>query len=302
MEYIGYALVAAGVAAIAYGLLASRRRPDVSVAPSTPSVEDTADIDVRLRPKVSEFHVVGDEARVTFDVPLPPGGADPVLTGLLKYEAIEVLRAKARTLPIDQVVSVMVLAGSTPIGTVALPSAGVLPPEMEPPVSLNLDAADDPLSHTLGGHVDPSAAGTPGADVLGPIGSEIRVPSALDAALRAAGVSVETADAPELVRGLITLHRYQVEEKDDRTYLARKGGTTTFVRDIAHGPGDHPELDEADIRRFVADFVQSGADRGLLVTAKYAPYAIYEREKAEPRIQFISRERLQGFVDRMATS
>ena len=259
-------------------------------------------MDVRLRPKVSEFHVVGDEARVTFDVPLPAEGADQVLTGLLKYEAIEVLRAKARTLPIEQVVRVMVLAGSTPIGTVVLPSAGVLPPEMEPPVSLKLDAADDPLSHTLPGHVDPSVAGTPGSDVLAPIAAEIRIPSAIDAALRASGVAVQSADAPELVRGLITLHRYQLEERDARTYLARKGGTTTLVRDIAHGAGDHPELDEADIRRFVADFVQSGADHGLLVTAKYAPYAIYEREKAEPRIQFISRERLQGFVDRMATS
>ncbi len=74
------------------------------------------------------------------------------------------------------------------------------------------------------------------------------------------------------------------------------------MRNVAHGADDYPELDEGEIRGFVADFVQSGADRGMLVTAKYAPYAIYEREKAEPRIQFISRERMQGFVDRMATN
>jgi len=55
MEYIGYALVAAGVAAIAYGLLASRRRPDVTAAPSTQSSDEASDMDVRLRPKVSEY-------------------------------------------------------------------------------------------------------------------------------------------------------------------------------------------------------------------------------------------------------
>lgn len=302
MEYIGYALVAVGIAAIAYGLLASRRRAGVDAPPPPAEPADVSDTDARVRPSVSEFHVRGEQAVVTFDVPLPAGGPDRVLTELLEYEAVEVLRAKAASLPIDQVTSVRVLAGTTVVGTVTLPSAGVLPPEMEPPVGLRLGEADDPLSHTLGAHVDPSTAGAPAADALRPLAAELRIPASLDAGLRAIGVDTQAADAPELVRGLIGLHRYAVEAKDDRTYLARKGGVTTFVRDIAHGAGDHPELDDAEIRRFVAEFIQSGADRGLLVTAKYAPYSIYERERLEPRIQFVSRERLQAFVDRMATS
>ncbi len=302
MEYIGYALVVVGIAAIAYGLLASRRRPGVTAEPVATEPGDASDTDARIRPAVSAFHVVGDEARVTFDVPLPPGGADAVLTGLLEYEGVEVLRSKARTLPIDQVTKVRVLAGSTVVGTVNLPSAGVLPPEMEPPVALRISEVDDPLSHTLGAHVDPSTAGAPASDVLPGLSSEIRIPAALDAALRTVGVDTHVADAPELVRGLIDLHRYSVEMKDDRTYVARRGGVATFVRNVPHGQGDHPELEEAEIRKFVADFIQSGTNRGLLVTAKYAPFAIYEREKLEPRIQFISRERIQAFVDRMATS
>ncbi len=47
-------------------------------------------------------------------------------------------------------------------------------------------------------------------------------------------------------------------------------------------------------------FVSSGADRGLLFTDKYAPFMVYDKERREPRIRFISRERLQAFVDSVA--
>ncbi|NND84347.1 MAG: hypothetical protein HKN46_04275 [Acidimicrobiia bacterium] len=304
MEFIGYLLVAVGVAAIAYGVFASRRRPDAA-APEAGAVaapETVSEMDHRIRPSVRSFHVEGEVAKVDFSVPVPAGGADAVLTELLEYEAIEVLREKSRNLPIDQVTKVVALASGTEVGSVELPSAGELPPEMEPPVSLHLDAGDDPLLHTVSPSADAAEAGAPSSDTLPPLGSEIRIPAAVEAGLRTVGVDVLAADAPEFVRGLVTLHRYSVEERDDRTYLARKGGVTTLVRNIAHGANDYPELDEGDIRGFVADFIQSGADRGMLVTAKYAPFAIYERERSEPRIQFISRERMQGFVDRMATS
>jgi hypothetical protein len=300
MELIGYLLVAVGVAAIAYGVFASRRRPDAA-APA-PDAEAVSEMDHRIRPEVASFHVEGEVARVDFAVPVPDGGADEVLSELLEYEAIEVVREKAHNLPIDQVTKVVALASGIEVASVELPSAGELPPEMEPPISLHLDAGDDPLSHGVGPSADASEAGAPSTDTLPPLGSEVRVPAAVEAGLRTLGVDVQAADAPEFVRGLVTLHRYSIEERDDRTYLARKGGVTTLVRNVPHGADDYPELDEGDIRGFVADFVQSGADRGMLVTAKYAPYAIYERERSEPRIQFISRERMQSFVDRMATN
>ena len=48
------------------------------------------------------------------------------------------------------------------------------------------------------------------------------------------------------------------------------------------------------------DFEQSGTDRGLLVSDKFGPYLVYEKEKREPRVHFITRERLQQFVDSLA--
>ena len=45
----------------------------------------------RPRPRVMAFHVRGEEAQVTFDVPLPPGDTDPVLVELLLSEAVDVV-------------------------------------------------------------------------------------------------------------------------------------------------------------------------------------------------------------------
>ncbi len=43
--------------------------------------------------------------------------------------------------------------------------------------------------------------------------------------------------------------------------------------------------------------MNSGADRGLMVSDKFGPFEVYERERREPRVRFVTRERLQGFVD-----
>jgi len=56
-------------------------------------------------------------------------------------------------------------------------------------------------------------------------------------------------------------------------------------------------LQESEVGRFVVDFLSSGADRGLLITEKFSPFEIYDRERREPRMRFITRERLQAFVD-----
>ena len=54
------------------------------------------------------------------------------------------------------------------------------------------------------------------------------------------------------------------------------------------------------MRQFVVEFVNSGADRGLLISDKFSPFEVYEREKREPRIRFVTRERLQKFVDALS--
>jgi hypothetical protein len=69
---------------------------------------------------------------------------------------------------------------------------------------------------------------------------------------------------------------------------------------VPHLPGSHPELDESAIRKFVVDFGSSGADRGLLISEKYAPFEIYDRERRDRRIRFVTRERLAGFIDALA--
>jgi hypothetical protein len=50
----------------------------------------------------------------------------------------------------------------------------------------------------------------------------------------------------------------------------------------------------------VVDFGSSGADRGLLISEKFAPFEIYDRERRDRRIRFVTRERLEGFIDALA--
>ncbi|NIS30813.1 MAG: hypothetical protein GWO04_13065 [Actinobacteria bacterium] len=90
---------------------------------------------------------------------------------------------------------------------------------------------------------------------------------------------------------------YSVTSVDDTTFEARRGGSRIFLRVVPHTAGDHPELGETDVRKFSVDFQESRGDRGLLVTEKYSPFMVYDRERRDPRMRFITRERLQQFVD-----
>jgi hypothetical protein len=38
----------------------------------------------------------------------------------------------------------------------------------------------------------------------------------------------------------------------------------------------------------------------LLISDKFCPFIVYEKERREPRVHFITRERLQQFVDSLA--
>jgi hypothetical protein len=93
---------------------------------------------------------------------------------------------------------------------------------------------------------------------------------------------------------------YQVVAAVPGTFHADRAGQRTFVRVVSHRPGDHPELDEAEIRKFVVDFGASGAARGLLLSDKWAPFEIHERERRDPRVRFVTRERIQSFADVLA--
>ena len=146
----------------------------------------------------------------------------------------------------------------------------------------------------------PALADRSTTETLSPIGSELRLSQAVEAGLRAQGVDPESADASALILGVMRLAGYAISERSDDTADALRAGQRVFVRTVPHEASDHPELEESDIDRFVVGFMSSGSDRGLLITEKFCPFEIYDRERREPRMRFITRERLQAFVDALA--
>jgi hypothetical protein len=262
----------------------------------------------RPRPNVDSFHVHESQARVTFDVPFPPEG-DEVLADLLVGEAVEVVREKRHTLPIDDVTEVVVFAGGDSpreVGRMSLVTPGVLPPPSRITDILNLHAIGvDPLAAEFEGEpmAVPETIAPTRRDELEPLGEMIRLPRAVATGLRAQGVDPGSMSAAELVTGVLSLFGYQVAPGlAEGHFTASKAGSTTFIMSDPYQPGDYPEVEEAAIRRFVVAFEQSGADRGMYVSEKFAPFSIYETERRNPRVRFITRERLQKLVDSMSLS
>lgn len=257
---------------------------------------------------VESFHVVGDEARVTFDVPLDDDD-DEVLNDLLMGEAIEVVRQKRHTLPIDEVDHIVVFAGRDnvrEVGRTKLPSTGELPP---PALDSGLSfthIAKDPFAAPFDderadhGVAYETRADVP-ADELPPLREDLKIPQGLDRGLRALGTDPEELNGPEFVIALLRMFGYGVtEQAQTGSYMAVKGGISTFVATDGYQKGQYPELDEGVIRKFLADFGSSAADRGMLISDKYAPFMIHEIEANQPKVRFVTRERVQRFIDSMA--
>ncbi len=317
MELAGPIIILAVILG-AVALFLRRQRPEVQDggAPARPGrgrkqpEPDEIDV-VHPRPPVVEMHVVGEEARVRFSVPVPDD-PDPVLAELLVNEAVEVVREKRHTLPMSDVTAVVAIAGSTEnpvtMGRASLATPGELPPPMTGASMLNLTSiATDPLERSFLDHAyDAEAkpdmhvetvARVP-EDALERVGSLVRLPKAVDLGLRAQGIDPEKMSAGQLVTGMLGLVGYQVTPGlAGGTYTATKAGASTFIREDSYAPGDHPEISQEDLRRFLFEFQASGAERGMYVSEKYGPFDIYDMERREPRIRFITRERLQKFVE-----
>lgn len=296
---------------VGFSIYAGRRRRELQEKVHTELSGDggAAEDFVAPRPKVAEFHVRGEEAIVTFDVPLPDGDVDEVLADLLVTEAVEVVREKSQTLPIDQVRTVVAVAGSpdhrVEVGRRSLETPGVLPPPVGIEHMLHFAKIGfDPLDQQFEEEAPPSArfeAPPADGDELPPVGRELRFPKAIEVGLRTQGVDPGSVGAGELVRTLLSLFGYRITPGEKpNTYFAERGGQRTYIREEPYEPGGYPELEERVINQFMADFASSGADRGLLVTDKYGPFLVYEKEKRQPRVRFVTRERLQKFVDSMA--
>ncbi len=303
------AVVIVVVILVGFSVYAGRRRRELQekVQSDTSGPRPVEDF-TAPRPKLAEFHVRGSDALVTFDVPVPSGETDPVLADLLVTEAVEVTREKSHSLPIDQVTTVVAMAGSgadrVEVGRRQLENPGELPPPLGVEHMLHFAKIGfDPLDKQFdddGAQVGFEAPPAHG-DQLGPIGTELRLPKAVDVGLRSQGVDPATMSSGELVRTLLSLFGYSITRGEKpNTYFSDKAGQRTYIREEPHTGDDYPELDASVINQFMADFRSSGADRGLLVTDKYSPFEVYEREKREPRVRFVTRERLQKFVDSLA--
>lgn len=295
-------VIVVAVAVIAAIVLLSRRGSSAA-APVAGGVTVEND---RSGPAVAEFHVVDGAAAVHFDVPLPAGELDQVLTDLLIREAVEVVREKRHTLPLDDVHRVIAFGRRDgewePVGSVELDTPGTLPPPMVPTLLPHAQHAAFDAFDRISELPDsvPGLADRPTGESLARLGPQLRLPTAVDAGLRAQGHDPASADACDLVLGVMRLAGYAVSARAEGTYDVSRSGQRLFVRTVPHEVDDHPELHGSAVDRFVIDFVSSKADRGLLITEKFSPFEIYDRERREPRMRFITRERMQAFVDALA--
>jgi hypothetical protein len=103
----------------------------------------------------------------------------------------------------------------------------------------------------------------------------------------------------DFITGLLRTTGYEVQLSGD-SGTARKAGSTTYLQFVDHEAGSHPELSEKAVDGFVMRFMSSGADRGMLFTPKFGPYSVYEKERRNGKVKYMTRERLQAFVDSVA--
>lgn len=269
----------------------------------------------RPAPIVTEFHVQGDTARAVFSVPLGDAPAGEHLSELLCANAIEYVRTrKADGLPLDGVhyIEVSAMRGDDPevICTVDLPGAGELP---DPRLNVLVELEHDPIAHVASVVADATVStSAPKTKTLEPVSEFIELSGPTEAHLRSIGVDPTTMDLKDLVIGLLRVSGYEVTVgrtgisvgSDDKAsvYGLTRGGQNTVLTIYPHEVGSYPELDEKILSRFAVGVAQINPDVAIFVTDKYSPYAMYEREKRDKRLVFITRERLQAFVDSFGIS
>lgn len=280
----------------------------------------TADASVPKRPMpiVTEFHVRGNTAHTVFAVPLGDAAAGQHLIELLSAAAVEYVRDKSMGgLPLDDVhrIEVSAMRDGTPevLGTVDLPDPGVLPDRADSVLS---EPLHDPIAVVHGVIADASVASQSATGIsLEPVAQAVELSGPTDSHLRSIGVDPATMELGDLVLGLLRVSGYDVHVgrtgisgltgvrngTADMYNLTRDGKSTLLVI-LTHDEGSHPELEDSVLARFAVEMAQVNPDQAILVTDKYSPYSMYEREKRDKRCVYITRERLQAFVDSFGLS
>ncbi len=302
------ALIVIVIAAVAILVFLNTRKRAKSAADGGPSEEMH-----RPRAPYREFHVATERALVYFDVPLPAGDIDPVLSDLLLREAIEVLRDKqTHGLPLGDITEVEAFGtrngDDVAVGSIELAVPGALPEiDRTEIVPHSSTVPYDPLAR-LGEKGESSApavsrdvdTGTADAvaHTLAPLSEELTLTGRVESELRAQGLDPGTMSAGDLALGLMRLAGYTISPTGrEDSYVVSTPGSRTYLKVVGHDRGDHTELHENEMKEFAAEFATSGADRGILVTEKFGPYMIYDAERRNPKCKFVTRERLQDFVD-----
>jgi len=295
----------------------------MSIMKTTPSDVSAGSDPARIardksRPILTDFHVRGDEAGIYYAVPLPPGEIDDHLRELMCHDASLVLHEKREHgLPIAQVTRATIfgLRGGKPaeVGVVELDEPGVIPeiiaPELTPHASV---AGYDPLAH-LGEQefeIQPGVVGRESKEDLASFLDEIALTKSLEARLRAAGVDPTDVSLQDLSLSLLRIAGYEIivdrmgmtlpDGGTAEAFTARKAGFGAMVVIVPHAPGQHPELSERVVNAFGIEVAQQNPQHAVLITDKFNPYVVYEKERSDPRCRFIGRERLQAFVDSFA--
>lgn len=257
-----------------------------------------------------DFKVDGTTAHVYFDTHVPAGGADDVLTALMGREAMRVFESKADHLPLSEVRHVTA-HGKTGDSTVAVTTIDVKKPRdmdhMDAPDASDVVRAqdvkalsEDPLGAVHAMKFGRATGYRGGVDELPPLSKELKIPANVIESVAGPGGTIAGMSLQNFITGLLRTAGYDVQVKGDGTGTARKGAISTYVQFVDHVEGSHPELDERAVDAFVMKFMASGADRGMLFTPKFGPYAIYEKERRNQKVKYMTRERLQAFVDSVA--
>lgn len=257
-----------------------------------------------------DFKVEGATAHVYFDTHIPPTGADDVLVGLMGREAMRVFESKADHLPLEAVKHVAA-HGHQGDQTIEVSRVDVVEPvemdHMDVPSDDMVVMAqevetlpDDPLAGIHAMEFGRGAGYRGGSDDLPPLAQELEIPAKVVEAVAGSAGSIDGMSLEDFVTGLLRSVGYEVSKAADGTSIARKGGVATYLDFVEHTAGSHPELDEGSVDAFIVKFMTSGAARGMLFTPKFGPYAIYEKERRNTKVKYMTRERLQAFVDSVA--
>ena len=255
-----------------------------------------------------DFKVEGSTAHVYFDTEIPGVGPDDMLRSLMGREAMRIFQGKADHLPLSEVKQVASYGRQGGAPVLVTTESVKEPDEMD-----RLDApgdavlagdvtaeAHDPLGTLHGMDFGRGRGYRGGGDELAPLSDELEIPAKVIDAVAGPGGSILGMRLEDFITGLLSASGYQVVAESDGSKRATKGGTTTYLEFVDHVPGSHPELDERSIDGFIVKFIGSNADRAMLFTAKYGPYVVHDKERRNDKVKFMTRERLQAFVDSVA--